>query len=623
MTIAMSASVMMALFPALVGSLSPEDVRGGVFPSPDGSVHVARRGLCISEVLPGPFLSYIEVYNNSFRPIDLDGYWIETSTGQHTLSGLNTALGPNEYFVLLQGHPDEVGVSTDPEVLSIVVSAPTCGHVTDTVLLRDPAGRVLDATSYGVLADTSPRYFEAVLAGQFAFGEFVSVTDVFGDLVLGRDRMNADTNSISDWHTSGGPDALVGSPFASNDARPSGEEYWILFYQSFLSTTVSQPYFGVSVKDASYADFAGTVEQSTAVHTLVFEGEILGPGEWPLTGLVTNHLEVLPNDVYAVESHGILTESGGRSLAFDLRREVGNALDNLQVNAVFTCGGQEYPYSLEMTRQYTGVRGDFVHTIERVLIGWSGISKTTSASQTVEWSLATDGTVASNSSSVSISRPFPLSDGWVGRIGGTPDPVVATETVLLDMYTIPTSNGAMSDWTKLEFHYDNGIPSIVGSSFQGTINGGGGSEEHVQGTVSGILVGDGQSFTYNVSARAEPVPNTKLVRWVGAGDLDGQSFMVWDSVFDPLPSGRGKWWERFKKTVKVTAQCAGTVSMLGIGSLGCAGTTAGGCALGGVTTVGTLGAATPAGVAAAGGGVIACGGLIYGSCKVIDLIWEQ
>ncbi|MEW5748969.1 MAG: lamin tail domain-containing protein [Candidatus Thermoplasmatota archaeon] len=285
-------TVIAVLAPLTPSSPQEGDV-GGVVRLPDGRIQFSLRGLCISEVAAGPFQSYIELYNNTNSQVSLDGYSIETATGQYSLSGLGAPLAPQNYFLLLQGHPSEVGVSTDPEVPCIIIDEPTCGHVTDTVLLRNPSGVVTDAMSYGVTQDTSSRYLDAVAAGQFASGDFLYVGTEFAELVIGRDRTNTDTNSIANWGTSGGPDALVGSPFSANTEFPSSEEMWGTFFQAFLAGVVSPPYFDITMCDASYAGYSGTGPDSSATHTIVFEGSILGPGQWSLIGEVSNHLELL------------------------------------------------------------------------------------------------------------------------------------------------------------------------------------------------------------------------------------------------------------------------------------------------------------------------------------------
>ncbi|MEW5748970.1 MAG: hypothetical protein AB1793_09350 [Candidatus Thermoplasmatota archaeon] len=326
---------------------------------------------------------------------------------------------------------------------------------------------------------------------------------------------------------------------------------------------------------------------------------------------------------YAAESSGILSESGGRILDFSLRRELGSAYDRLALSAVFTVGGQEYPYQLESERLYSGVRGDFAQTVTRNLTGWSGITKTSNGSQSVHWTLGGEATVASTSSSASIVRPYPLSDGYVGNIGGTPNPVVATETVFLDMLSNATSSGVQSNLTRLDFQYDNGIPPIVGSDFVLVVECGAGEDGFVDSTMAGNFLAAGQSFPAVFHSRAEAVPGTKLVQWFGSDLVEGMDVGSWNSVFDPPTMCVDGFWEKMKKGVKVTAQCMGTVSMWAIGGLGCLGTTVGGAALGGVTSVASLGTATPAGLAAAGGGVVACSGLVAGADYVVGKIWEH
>lgn len=146
---------------------------GGVRNPHDGPPVLALPGLLLSEVSPGPALSYIEVFNGLDVAVDLDGYHVETSTGSFPLDGLVEPLAPGGFFLLLHGNVAEAGVSDDPSVPCIIVSTATCGHISDTVLLRKPSGTLSDAMSYGLAPDPSLRYVEAVSQGQFEAGTFV------------------------------------------------------------------------------------------------------------------------------------------------------------------------------------------------------------------------------------------------------------------------------------------------------------------------------------------------------------------------------------------------------------------------------------------------------------------
>ncbi|MCP4199352.1 MAG: lamin tail domain-containing protein [Proteobacteria bacterium] len=567
-------------------------------------------------------MSYIELFNNTKEAIDLDGYSIETSTGEYDLDGLPGPLGPGGYFVLMSGHSSEVGISNELDVPGIVIGNATCGHVTDTVLLRDSLGDVVDAMSYGVSKDLSSRYVEAVSAGQFTAGEFVSVASEFGELVLGRDRGNTDTNNVADWYRGGGIHALVGSPFGSNTALPTGADHWILFFQSFVAGTVSQDYFGVQVLDANYTGFSGTARDSVATQTLVVEGEILGPGTWSLSGVIANHLDVIDGDIYSVRSSGTLLGSNGRYLTFFVERELGGASENLTIDAVFSDGVETYPYSMEVTQVFSGARGAFTQSIERGHLGWGGIKKVTTGRQTVAWTLSdSSGLVSSVAASAVYSRPFPLSDGWVGNVGGTPEPVLATETTFLDRITVPTSTGYTSNWSRYELQFDNGQPGIKGVGFTNTLDSTPGV--FVESTVSGDMTGGGISAPFTSYSRTEVVSGTKLFRYTGGGSIAGRTLYGLDSVFDPKPIASFGWWSKFKKGVKITAQTMGSVSMYAIGGLGCAGTTLGTAALGGTVTVSTLGVATPATLAAGGAAYVVCLGLVKGADAVVDEIWKR
>ena len=323
-------------------------------------------------------------------------------------------------------------------VLCIVVNNPTCGHVTDTILLRDPSGAVVDAVSYGISQDYSSRYVQAVAAGQLVSGEFIDVSGEFGHLVVGRDRFGADNDKMSDWDVGGGLNALCGSPLGRNNTLPSGPDLWVTFFQSCLTSAVSQPYFDLAVTDASFSGYGGNSEASVATHAMTFEGPLLPSGEWQMTGQISNSLEPITSSSYALVCQGTLSGSGGLSIDVTLRRDVGGAFDTFQIDVTVNDGVQAYPYSMSMSRQFAGVRGNAVITFTRVFDGWSGTSKTTNASQTVDWTLSNSGTVATTSSSLVYTRPYPLADGWVGNIGRAANSVTATETGYMDM-TSPRS----------------------------------------------------------------------------------------------------------------------------------------------------------------------------------------
>ena len=452
-------------------------------------------------------------------------------------------------------------------------------------------------------------------------GPILDVSTEYEELVIGRNQGNSDTNSIADWATTGGANALVGSPFERNTAVPEGEDFWVLAYQAYLSRVISQDYYGFTVLTGSYSNFVGNAHASSCTHSLTVQGDLFGPSPIVLSGQVDNSLSVLAPGRYAVEATGTLSDGSGHAVEFTMRREVGGAEDLTAVSAELYVGTENHPYSVEVRRIYSGVRGDYSQSISRALTMWGGTTKTTAGSQDVDWTMSPYGEVSSISASGSYTRPYPLFDGPIGS--GAPRPVITTETIHLDFHTSLASGSPEIQWTKMESHYANSIPSIIGRDMVTSFTFDSPQAGAVQDTLQGYLDAGGLSFAFQSTSSITPLPGGKLYHWIGSGQVQGMDLPSWDATFDPPLMGAFGFWSKLKSTVKGTAQVMGTVSMCAIAGLGCIATTAGGCALGGVTTVASLGTATPLGLAAAAGGVTACGAIAYGAEKVIDEIWEH
>ncbi len=588
-------------------------------PSQAAAGQASVRDLTISEVSPGPMLSYIEIHNGSTVSISLDGFSLESASGSFQLGGLPDALDPAEYFVLLQGHPVEVGVSPDPLVPCIIVAEPTCGVLADTILLRDPKGSVVDALAYGVVADTSNRYQAAVDAGQFSAGSFVDVGAEFEQLVLGRNAQNLDTNHLSDWSTGGGADALVGSPFGPNSTVPEGEDLWVEAFQGYFSKTISQEYYGFRVVTGSFSNFIGDAAASTVAHSITVNGPIFGSADVVLTGTVDNRLTYLAQGRYATECEGKLFDSTATyGVEFRFRREVGGARDVTVISAKVQSGTTVYPFDLEVLREFTGQRGTYDESITRTLLMWSGTPKISAGSQAVQWSLGGDGSIARVDCSGSFSRPFPLSDGAIGQPATPP---ITMESMELDFHYDRAEGPSRLTWDKMEFDYGQGIPSIIGKDMTVTWSGAYGSPLVSQMTGS-FLVGT-LSIPYVSTSTKALSQDAKLTHWTVSNSVANVDLYASDVTYDPLLGEGDGWWDRARRAVRWTGKAMGTVAMTGIGLVGCGMTTAGGAALGGGVTLGTLGTATPAGLAAAGGGVLACAGIGSGCAWVIDEIWAK
>jgi hypothetical protein len=237
----------------------------------------------------------------------------------------------------------------------------------------------------------------------------------------------------------------------------------------------------------------------------------------------------------------------------------------------------------------------------------------------VDWLLAPDGTVASTQSSGIFTRPHPLSDG---PIGGTPEPLLTTEILDLECSATASSSGTHIDWSRLDFHYANGNESILGAGFASDKIVATPPGTTVLDTMSGAFTADGSSIPFLSTTTTTAIPGEKLVHVASSAQVYDLVLLTMDMTFDP-PLNEESIWEKLRAGVRWTAKATGTVVMYGLGGIGCIGTTVGGCALGGVTSVASLGTAAPAGLAVAAGGATACAGLAAGAGFVVGEIWEQ
>ena len=143
------------------------------------------------------------------------------------------------------------------------------------------------------------------------------------------------------------------------------------------------------------------------------------------------------------------------------------------------------------------------------------------------------------------------------------------------------------------------------------------------GSMTGRLESAGGfDFPLEIEGALAPV-GQKLVQRSVLARINGQPLLSYSMIFDPPSTAVGDWWEELKSGVEWGARATGSVAMWAIGGIGCIGTSVGGCALGGITSVASLGTATLSGIVVAAGGVIACGALTEGAGWVVEQIWAQ
>lgn len=256
----------------LIFSLLPAAWGGPTRQSPIGGAagvglggRLVTFGVVINEVAIGPAFSYVELSNTGAASVDLDGYVLETSQGSFVLS-FPANLGPHEFALISAGPAIQVGVSDDPEVLAMIVGNTIVAGDVDTVILRDAMGQVIDAVTYGLQRDASARYGAALQAGQFVDEQFLDISGLFGEVVIGRSSTGLDSNDMLDWAPSGGANALTGSPLGANNALPFGEDFSVTWFQQRFNEFALGSYYNFDVLTASYSAYSGTSANSHAVH---------------------------------------------------------------------------------------------------------------------------------------------------------------------------------------------------------------------------------------------------------------------------------------------------------------------------------------------------------------------
>ena len=248
---------------------------------------------------------------------------------------------------------------------------------------------------------------------------------------------------------------------------------------------------------------------------------------------------------------------------------------------------------------------------------------TTSGHTSIEWGLSASGEVASTTSSTTYTRPYPLSDGWVGNIGGTPEPFLTTETGHIDIVSTRTSNGVDSEWTRYELNFANGNESIVGNDISTSVHATDSPSATIHSSLSGELGGAGSFASLQLSSQLQALPGGKRYHWQSTGDLAGIPLPSTNATFDPPAMPSLGFWSSLRDAVDTGARILGSTVMYGLGAVGCTATTVGAAAAGGVTSVASLGTATPGALALGVGGVTACAGLLKGADVVATEIWNQ
>ncbi|MBK8180203.1 MAG: lamin tail domain-containing protein [Planctomycetes bacterium] len=569
----------------------------------------APPALRINEVGIGD-VEYVELFNGGASALSLSGCRITTSLGSVSLSNVTQLIPSGGYYVVARMRPADVGVSNDPTVPLKVVSAPMTGILADTVVLETAGGAVIDAMAYGTAAPTGPLYAKAVAAGQFPSGQFVNIGAEYGSLALGRNSQGKDNNNLaSDWQPHGGAQAYCGSPMKANTAIPVGATETVKMIQARLNQVLLNIY-GCDVTSAGHSGYTGNDANSNAVHSLKVQSPI--HGALVLTGNLSHTFAGSASGGYTIKTTGTLKDAAaGVQLDVNVndKRSGTTQTVTVTVNLKDLAGAMtQRPYTETVVLAGSGTRGNHAFQQTRSLTDWSGITRSTTASSNVQWTMA-NGILGSVLTNANIQRDFPI----VPNIQtGSPNPPFTTERLTFSSTGTRRGDG-------FDIKYDSWVSDF----------GAYGQADH-QGARMSVTVDDsGQNF------QAERVANVTFPSPSGIHTaINVQSSMAVDRAtgniaiesklfngavllgtatgfIDPAPvvsTVQGGFWSSLGSGLWTATKW--------VGHIGATVVVGGACALGtvvvtgaaGIVDVATLGAATPGSVTAV---VVTGGGCVY------------
>jgi len=559
--------------------------------------------LVLNEVGLGPAYTYVELYNASGAELSLEGWSLESARGTFALAGAPAPLEAGGYLVVARGHASEVGFSVaaggagGAGGIGWFVDDPVVAVDRDTLLLLHQGG-VVDAVSYGLERDTSARYDLAVAAGQFADGSFVDVSAEFGEVALGRRADALDRDDLGrDWSPHGGADALVGSPMGRNDAMPAGEAFAVKLFQEALQQTMANSYYGTDVLTAAYGGFAGGGLASSALHGFLVSGPDLGE-QVLLTGTVSFHCTLLGEGSYELWTAGTLSSPGGDTIELELSQLVERCGSSQRIDALLRPAGAEaLPYVEETELLWEGTRGDARLGLSRETTGWTGFTRTTEATTDVDW-LFDGGAVTEARFATHLERDWPATD----RPAASSDPWLpfTTETIDYAAVATPHASGSVVSFPSYSASYGSyGEAHWLGLTM--TQEGDPLAASLVGCTTADVVY---QGSTTALEVRGEVVASRggRLIEWTH-DYFDGPSLLdATRGAVDPPADG---WRDKLRRGVGWCTRRA----MTGVVGAGCALATTVVGGAGGITSVASLGTATP----------VALGGtaLTAGACTVV------
>jgi hypothetical protein len=558
-------------------------------------------GLRINEVVVGAGGGeFIEIYNASGSPQSLMGVSIATGVSNFMLG--TATIDAGDYFCLYH----DVAANAGPGVKRMSVTSGLCTYLSDTVELKSGA-TILDAVSFGTTKDASVRYTDAVAAGQFADGQFVDISDVVDGIVIGRDAVSADTNSLpADWKVGYALASFGATPGSANTGGELQEQLDTWTTLKRVNETCLNG-FGPSITMSSHTGYAVVGNTASASYSVTTRPEAgacapLNAAQ-TLTGTLSSSYTRDGEQGYTYEYSGTLAnEVLSLMIATQEVVEQKGHLRKLNISATLSFGGSSYDYAEQTVQAVSGGPAGKHYTLIRHSMDMTGQARESSSEYDVTPTIVAGVAISAmgHVHRTCTYPPFvpPVWDWWKwifdGCLGAKPN---AVTTTLTENYDITISNIANGMSVSMANH------TLVwgdGKSTTWTNEGGSFTADQATGAVSGTYsfnyVKDGDTHTIEKSMSGQIDPN---------GDLAFTVNVTKDS--DPLGSYQehidGFWgsvWRAVATIATGTACAAGTI-VVGVAS--------------GVSSAATLGALTVGGVAATGATV---GGCAYITNEVYD-----
>jgi hypothetical protein len=556
-------------------------------------------GLHINEVAVGAGGGeFIEIYNASESPQSLAEVTISTGVANFPLG--TATIAPGDFFLLYH----DVAAGPGDKRMNVTTGLTT--YLSDTVLLKSGA-TILDAMSFGTTLDASPRYAEAVAAGQFPGGQFVNISDVVDSIVIGRDAAGADTNSLpADWKVGYALASFGATPGSANTGGELAEKMvtWCMLKRVYETLFTG---FGPSVTMSSHTDYTVVGNTASANYSLTTRPEAGACAPFnaaqTMTGTLSTTYTRHGDDGCTFEYWGTLA-NGSLSLMIATKEDVEQKghLRKLGISATLSFGGSSYDYAEQTVQAVSGGPAGRNYTLIRSSADMTGQARVSSSEYGVTPTIV-GGVAISATSHVHRTCFCPPAipsvwDWWKWIFDGClgPKPAAVTTTLVED-YDVTISNVANGISVAMANHT---LKWGDGKETTWTNEGGAVTADQATGALSGTY-----SFSYVKNGETHVIEKSMSGQVAPNGDLAFTVNVTNDS--EPLGSYQGHvdgfWGELWNAaaTIVTGAVCGAGTIVVGAAS--------------GVATATSLGTLSLPAVAATG---VTMGGCAYMTNKVYD-----